>query len=130
MKSKTLELFKHYNRLLKEQGEDMTTDPTMGQDLNQSAQPDPSQDVTENPESTEDVAPLTSVGENQLIQNVVDAALFKPSPEQFIELQDFQNKIKTKNFTNARTDILTPVLTMISDIPADSEIKQSINQVS
>ena len=132
MKSKTLALFNHYNRLLREQGEDMSTDPTMGQaPPDPNAAPDPSQDVTENPvpPPEEETVPLTSVGENELISNVVDAALFKPTPEQFITLQEFSDKLKSKDFQNARKDILTPVLSMISNIPQDIGIKRSLNSL-
>ena len=127
MKSKTLAAIAYYEKLIKEQGEDMSTDPTMGQ----APPPDPSQDVTENPAPTPDeTAPLTSEGENKLIEAVVNAALFVPSPEQATELENYQNVMQLKRFTNARDEVLNPVLGIISNVPQDASIKQSINRIS
>ena len=113
-------------KFLREQGED----PNM-QELAPQASPDqPSPDVTENPDpAPEEKMPMTSEGEDEYISNLIDAALFSPSPEDAKTLNDLQSAMKLKRYTNAREEILPIVLGIIQPSTSGGDLKQSLNNL-
>ncbi len=118
--SRTLQLIEGYLKVLKEQGED----PEMQELAPQSP------DVTENPQPTpQEEMPMTSEGEEEYISNLIDAALFAPSPEDSKTLNDLQSAMKMKRFTNAREEILPIILGIIQPSTSGGDLKQSLNQL-
>lgn len=77
----------------------------------------------------ERIIPLTSEGEEQYIQDLVDAALFEPSSEDSKILTDLQAKMSSKDYQNAREDILPVVLRVIRGSTEDKQIKDSLNKL-
>ena len=120
--SRTLRLIDGYIKFLKEQGENPEMEPMAGQE--------PSPDVTENPEpAPQEEMPMTSEGEEEYISNLIDAALFSPSPEESKTLNDLQSAMKLKRFTNAREEILPIILGIIQPATAGGNLKQSLNNL-
>jgi hypothetical protein len=123
---KTLNLFKHYQRILKEQAEeDMNLE---GQD----SEFDTSggEDVLDNPEPVEDeTMPLTSEGENRYIADMIDAALFEPSAEDARVLQNFQSVMQMKRYKNAREEILPILLNIIRPKTEENDIRSKLNNM-
>ena len=117
MSSKTLKLIRQYHRILKEQGEDPNAAP--------------SPDVTENPEppADQDTVPMTSEGENEYIADLIDAALFEPSPEEARTLINLQSVMKMKRYKNAREEILPTVLGIISPSSQAGDMSKALNQL-
>jgi hypothetical protein len=111
--SKTLSLMKMYMTVL-EQGESPPIeDPTMAQDPNAGAPPQEGEQAPVEAPVEEEPAPETSVAENQYVADLINAALFKPSPYQKHYLLELQNVMSTKQYDNAREDILPLILPMI-----------------
>ena len=109
MSFKTLKLLNRYNRLIREQGEDA---PPMDQEapVDGSMGADEGADATMPP--TEDSGPVTSNAENQEIEKILDAALFKPSDQQKKQLSDIQLLIKS----NAHKNIVRPIMFKVAEI--------------
>lgn len=123
MKSKTLKLIDGYLKIIREQGEM----PDMSQE-----QPDPSQDVqnsTEPAPAAEETMPLSSVGEDKYIADMIDAALFEPSPEQANTLLNLQSQMQMKKYSNAREEILPSVLAIISASTSGGDLKKQLNKI-
>ena len=128
MKSKTLELFDYYYRLLREQGEDPTQ---MQGDPTQQQAPPQSQDVTENPEPVpSEMMPMSSAGEDKYISDLIDAALFEPSPEDANTLVNLQSQMQMKKYTNAREEILPTILRIINSSTQGGDLKKAMNDLS
>lgn len=128
MKSKTLNLINRYHRLLSEQGEDPNAMPPQeGMD-----QPQDVQDVVDpNAASAEDeTMPLTSQGEEKYITDLIDAALFAPSPEDSKTLLNLQNVMQMKRFKNAREEVLPIVLSIISSETQAGNLKQNLDKIN
>ena len=128
MKFKTLELLNHYNTLL-EQGQDPSQPPV---DPSAGGQPQDAQDVVDpnaSPASEEEL-PMTSQGENQYIADLIDAALFAPTPEEARTLLNLQNVMQTKRFTNAREEVLPLVLSLITSKTTESDLKNKMNDIN
>jgi|TARA_R110002110_G_scaffold7140_2_gene36252 hypothetical protein len=121
MNSKTLQLFDHYTRTLLEQDE-VPQDPAMGGE-----QPQDVQDVVDPvPEVT---MPLTSEGEEQYISDLIDASLYKPSPEEASTLTNLQSVMKMKRFKNAREEILPTILSIIAASSGEGSLKQELQNI-
>ena len=121
MNSKTLQLFDHYTRTLLEQDE-VPQDPAMGGE-----QPQDVQDVVDPvPEVT---MPLTSEGEEQYISDLIDASLYKPSPEEASTLTNLQSVMKMKRFKNAREEILPTTLSIIAASSGEGSLKQELQNI-
>ena len=121
MNSKTLQLFDHYTRTLLEQDE-VPQDPAMGGE-----QPQDVQDVVDPvPEVT---MPLTSEGEEQYISDLIDASLYKPSPEEASTLTNLQSVMKMKRFENAREEILPTILSIIAASSGEGSLKQELQNI-
>jgi hypothetical protein len=117
MKSKTLQLIDGYMKIIKEQGE----------------MPDPSQDVqdvTQPPIEAQETMPMTSVGEDKYIADLIDAALFEPSPEQSSTLLNLQSVMQMKKYTNAREEILPSILGIISASTSGGDLKKQLNKIN
>lgn len=117
MKSKTLRLIDGYMKIIKEQGE----------------MPDPSQDVqdvTQPPPEVQDTMPMTSAGEDKYIADLIDAALFEPSPEQASTLLNLQSVMQMKRYTNAREEILPSILGIISASTSGGDLKKQLNKIN
>ena len=120
--NRTTQLIEGYLKFLKEDGEN----PEMEDIAPQGA----SGDVTENPEAApEQEMPLTSEGEEEYISNLIDAALFSPSPEEARTLNDLQSAMKLKRYTNAREEILPTILGIIQPSSSGGDLKQSLNNL-
>lgn len=123
MSSKTLNLIKKYHKVLKEQAglppaDEFNTSPQDVTDVQ-----DPSAES-----STEEI-PMTSEGEDEYISNLIDAALFEPSPEDAKTLTDLQGIVKMKKYNNAREEILPVVLNIIRPSTESNNIRQSLDKV-
>ena len=116
-RSKTLKMIEDYEKLLREQGEEQQVDPNA-----QAGQESP-------PVPTEDVMPLTSQDEDQYISNIVDAALFAPSPEEAKTLRNLQSVMQMKRYKNSREEILPMVLSIISPKSAEGSLKKDLNEI-
>ena len=129
MKSKTLQLINHYNRLLKEGGNDQNPlQDAPGQPSDQQ-QPQDVQDVTEPASSEQETEPLTSQGEDEYISNLINATLFKPSAEDAKTLMNLQNVMQLKRYTNAREEVLPMVLSIINSETQSSQLKQTLSSL-
>lgn len=124
--NKTQSVFDLYERVLKEQGEQV---PQEGQGFDSAGGQSP--DITENPapQSQEEV-PMTSEGEEKYIADLVDAALFEPSSEDARTLQNLQGVMKMKKYTNAREEVLPLVLNIIRPSTESSDIRTGLDQLS
>jgi len=127
MKFKTLQLFEHYHKVIREQGEDPNAPPMEGDPAAGMEDPASVQDVTEAP--PEETMPLTSEGEEQYISDLIDAALYKPSPEEASTLTNLQSVMKMKRFQNAREEILPTVLSIISASSGEGSLKQELQNI-
>jgi hypothetical protein len=123
MSSKTLNLINRYRRVLKEQGELPPADEfnTVPQDATEA--PDP------NAAAAGEEVPMTSEGEDEYIANLIDAALFEPSPEDAKTLTDLQGIVKMKKYNNAREEILPILLNIIRPSTESNNIRQSLDKV-
>ena len=125
MKSKTLKLLEHY-KILIEQGEDPNA-----QDPN--SQPQDVQNVVDpnagNAPDAEEELPLTSQGEDKYISDLIDAALFAPSPEDSKTLLNLQNVMQMKRYKNAREEVLPLVLSLISSETQSGDIKKDLSRL-
>lgn len=122
MKSKTLNLIDNVLKVIKEGGE--------MPDMEQQA-PDPSQDVQNVTEpAPEETMPMSSAGEDKYISDLVDAALFEPSPEQATTLLNLQSQMQMKKYSNAREEILPTVLGIISASTSGGDFKKQLNKIS
>jgi len=123
--NKTLQLFDHYTKTLFEQGEvpqeEVPQDPAMG------GQPQDVQDVVD--PAPEETMPMTSEGEEQYISDLIDASLYKPSPEEASTLTNLQSVMKMKRFTNAREEILPTVLSIIAASSGEGSLKQELQNI-
>lgn len=128
MKSQTLALFDYYYRLLREQGEDPNQ---MQGDPSQQQAPPQSPDVTENPQPTpEETMPMSSEGEDKYISDLIDAALFEPSPEDANTLVNLQSQMQMKKYTNAREEILPTILRIINSSTQGGDLRKAMNDLS
>ena len=120
MKSKTLKLIDGYMRIIKEQGE-----------MPDAAAPEQSQDVQDMTEPTppQDTMPLSSAGEDKYIADMIDAALFEPSPEQANTLLNLQSAMQMKKYSNAREEILPSVLGIISSSTSGGDLRKQLNKI-
>lgn len=120
MSSKTLKLIRQYHQIIKEQGEENAATPPS----------DPSQDVTENPQPTpEDTMPLTSEAENKYIEDLIDAALFEPSPDESRTLLNLQSAMQMKRYKNAREEILPTILGIIGSSSSGGDFRKALNKI-
>lgn len=120
MKSKTLRLIDGYLKIIKEQGE-----------IPDMAQGDPSQDVqnTTAP-APQETMPMSSAGEDKYISDMIDAALFEPSPEQANTLLNLQSQMQMKKYSNAREEILPSVLGIIAASTSGGDLKKQLNKIN
>lgn len=125
--SKTLNLIQNYGKVILEQGEE-EMDPEMmeggDEQMDVTDVQDPSQEMTQQE------VPLTSEAEEQYIRDLVDAALYQPSSEDSKTLSDLQGVINTKNYTNAREEILPIVLNIIRPSTEGSGLRDELDQIS
>jgi hypothetical protein len=122
MISKTLKLIDRY-MLVIEQGEaPPMEDPNQAQ-----GQPQDVQDVTQ--QTPEETMPMSSAGEDEYIQNMIDAALFEPSPEEANTLLNLQSQMQMKKYTNAREEILPTVISIIGSSTQANGLKQNLNNI-
>ena len=129
MKSKTLALFDYYHHLLKEQGGD--PNQIQGDPSQQQGSAPPSPDVTENPQPTPDeTMPMSSEGEDKYISDLIDAALFEPSPEDANTLVNLQSQMQMKKYTNAREEILPAILRIINSSTQGGDLRKAMNDLS
>jgi len=120
MQSKTLKLIDGYMKIIEEGGE--MPDPNQ----------DPSQDVqnvTQPAPEAQGTMPLSSAGEDKYISDLIDAALFEPSPEQANTLLNLQSQMQMKKYTNAREEILPSILGIISASTSGGNLKKQLNQI-
>lgn len=119
--SKTQSLFKHYHRILREQGEQITDefDTTGGEVPN----------VTDTVEPDQEEMPMTSEGEDRYIADMIDAALYSPTPEDSQILTNLQSVMKMKRFKNAREEVLPTVLGIIRPESDGNDLRDSLNNV-
>lgn len=109
--------------LIIEQGEaPPMEDPSQGQ-----GQPEDVQDVTQ--DTPDETMPMTSAGEDEYIQNMIDAALFEPSPEEAQTLLNLQSVMQMKRYTNAREEVLPTVLSIIGSSTQANGLKQNLNNI-
>ena len=121
---KTEHLIKHYKKILSEQAEEL---PEAGFDSSGGEDMGAVTDV-QDPEPQEEM-PLTSEGEEQYIQDLIDAALYEPSSEDAKTLTDLQGIMSMKKFTNAREEILPIILKIIRPATEDNSIRNQLNNV-
>lgn len=121
--SKTLNLIRNYGKVILEQGEEEMMqggeEPMDVTDIQ-----DPSQEMAQQE------APLTSEAEEQYIRDLVDAALYQPSSEDSKTLSDLQGIINTKNYANAREEILPIVLNIIRPSTEGSGLRDELDQIN
>jgi hypothetical protein len=122
MKSKTLKLINGYLKIIKEQGE--------MPDMSQEQPPAPQEDAQAAPEAPEqETMPLSSAGEDKYISDMIDAALFEPSPEQANTLLNLQSQMQMKKYSNAREEILPSVLGIISASTSGGDLRKQLNKI-
>lgn len=130
---KTLKLIEHYHRILREQGEEEMNPEGQDPQFDTSGGQDPAAeggDVLDNPEPVEsETMPLTSEGEDRYIAYMIDAALFEPSAEDAMVLQNFQSVMKMKRFENAREEILPTLLKIIQPSIEKNDIRSKLNNM-
>lgn len=127
---KTEKLLKYYyKKLIEEQDMEIpedggVEDPSMaeGGDVSDAG-------VTDVVDEPQEVAPLTSEGELFYIENLVDAALFVPSEEDSMVLQELQTALKLKNFENARSEFLPTIINIIKPSTEQTDIRKDLNEV-
>jgi hypothetical protein len=121
MQSKTLKLINGFLKIIKEEGE--------MPDMNQG---DPSGDVQDQTAAptTQETMPMSSAGEDKYIADMIDAALFEPSPEQANTLLNLQSLMQMKKYTNAREEILPSVLGIISASTSGGDLKKQLNKIN
>lgn len=123
--SKTLALINEYLTVL-EQGE---SPPVEEPALDPNAAPPEGVEAPVEEAPPEEPSPSTSVAENQYVADLINAALFKPSPAQQYVLKDLQNTMALKRYNNARQDILPTILPMIrtsgEQIPENHDTPES-----
>jgi hypothetical protein len=73
---------------------------------------------------------MTSVGEDKYIADLIDAALFEPSPEQSSTLLNLQSVMQMKKYTNAREEILPSILGIISASTSGGDLKKQLNKIN
>lgn len=125
MSSKTLKLIRQYKKVLREQGELPPADEfnTQPQGGDATEMPDP------NAEATQEEMPMTSEGEEEYISNLIDAALFEPSPTDAKTLTDLQSVMKMKKYNNAREEILPVILNIIRPSTDGNNLRQALDTV-
>jgi len=119
MKSKTLRLIDTCLKIIKEEGEM----PDMSQEQ-------PSGDAQAAPEPQEETMPLSSAGEDKYIADMIDAALFEPSPEQANTLLNLQSQMQMKKYKNSREEILPSVLGIISSSTSGGDLRKQLNKIN
>lgn len=120
MKSKTLAFLDYYTRILKEEGE--------MPDMNQ--QPEQSQQAPADTPEASETMPMSSAGEDKYIADIIDAALFEPSPEQANTLLNLQSQMQMKKYSNAREEILPSVLAIISASTSGGDLRKQLNKIN
>ena len=123
MKSKTLKLINSYLHLM-EQGENPEEVPQEQQPQDVQDMVDPNANA-----SQEETMPFTSQAEEKYISDLVDAALFEPSPEDVKTLLNLQNVMQMKRFRNAREEVLPLVLSIISPETQAGDIKKDLSSI-
>lgn len=113
MKSKTLALFEQYEDELQ----------------NPESEVDVTEVETGAPSPEKEIMPMTSEGENEYISNMIDAALFEPSPEDANTLNDLRSMMDLKQFTNAREEVLPTILNVIRPSTESSTIRNDLDDV-
>jgi len=118
MDSKTLKLIDGFLKIIKEDGEmpDMSQQP---QDVQDATAPAP-----------QETMPMSSAGEDKYISDMIDAALFEPSPEQANTLLNLQSQMQMKKYTNAREEILPTLLGIISSSTSEGDLKKQLNKIN
>ena len=120
MKSKTLRLINGYLKIIKEEGE--------MPDAGQGQPPAPAQAAPEAP--AQETMPMSSAGEDKYISDMIDAALFEPSPEQANTLLNLQSQMQMKKYSNAREEILPSVLGIIAASTSGGDLKKQLNKIN
>jgi hypothetical protein len=124
--NRTSKVFDHYNRILKEQGEQLP-DPNAEFDTSGGQSPD----VTQNPApASQEEVPMTSEGEEKYIADLIDAALFEPSSEDARTLTNLQGVMEMKRYKNAREEILPLVLNIIRPSTESSDIRDGLDSLN
>jgi hypothetical protein len=124
---KTLNLINHYIRVIEEQGEQMPENPEEMEGFDSSG----GESVVDNPEPIEDeTMPLTSEGEDRYISDLIDAALFEPTPDDALTLQNLQSVMKMKRYKNARQEVLPLILGLIRPETEVVELRDDLNEIS
>lgn len=72
---------------------------------------------------------LTSEGELFYIQNLVDAALYEPSPDEKATLLDIQDVLKNKQYTSARDEVLPTILSIIQDPQTKEDLGNVLKEI-
>lgn len=126
MKSKTLKLIDQYLSIINEQ--DANQDPNAQPEMEQPQ--DVQQAVDPNAQETGDTTmPLTSQGEDGYISMLIDAALYKPSPEEEKSLLNLQNVMQMKRYENAREEVLPSILTIIVKETQANSLRNNLNKI-
>lgn len=124
--SRTSNVFKHYERILKEQGEQVPN-PEEGFDSAGGQSPD----ITQNPAPTsQEEMPMTSEGEEKYIADLLDAALFEPSSEDSRTLANLQGVMRMKRYKNAREEILPLILNIIRPSTESTDIRDGLDKLN
>lgn len=124
--TKTSKVFAHYEKVLKEQGEQVPQ-PEEGFDSTGGQSPDVTQNVA--PQPQEEV-PMTSEGEEKYIADLIDAALFEPSSEDARTLTNLQGVMKLKKYTNAREEILPLILNIIRPSTESNDLRAGLDSLN
>ncbi len=124
---KTSNIFEHYYRVLKEQGENVPA-PEEGFDTSGGQSPD----ITQNPqpEASQEEMPMTSEGEEKYIADLLDAALFEPSSEDARTLSNLQGVMRLKRYKNAREEILPLILNIIRPSTESTDIRDGLDKLN
>jgi len=72
---------------------------------------------------------LTSEGELFYIQNMVDAAIYEPTPDEKATLLDIQDVLKNKQYTSARNEVLPTILTIIQDSQTEENLGDVLRDI-
>jgi hypothetical protein len=99
-------------------------------DAAQEQPPTPQEGSQPTPEaSAQETMPLSSAGEDKYIADMIDAALFEPSPEQANTLLNLQSQMQMKKYSNAREEILPSVLGIISSSTSGGDLRKQLNKI-
>jgi hypothetical protein len=120
--SKTLQLIEKYHRIVEADELPPGASPEdMGGDV---------QDVTEAPPEQTQAAPLTSQGELDYIEKLVDAALFKPNAEEANMLEGFQRTLQTKDPATDPRSIADAVKVMVEPKEKGNDLVNNLDIIS